>query len=341
MTTFHPFPTLPAELRHQIWDLAVREDRPGVHFFILSNLEQDEHKPDQAHDISVCRYPLVVATGRSWNATSPLYNSGYLSTYMADSGMWTACQESRQAMERKFKTAYWRSRRDNLDLGTLSTGVGLENSPSTLAVRVANEQRYISIFPEVDLFLLQPSDPRSINWNCIQAETPLLSLSGGLKVNNLAFEFQPHDKSWEIAIDDDFCRMDTLVGCVARTAGDPSFIGNIWFIDHRLQRVAASPQLGNSDADQRQYSKDCDDGRCEFYSNDCRFVEVRKDDTEWTTGDAWAEGEEPVTVFDFVAEVNNAMETFYLDPRGYSDNCYGMQSDWLYPKLRVLACEAL
>ncbi|KND93538.1 hypothetical protein TOPH_01931 [Tolypocladium ophioglossoides CBS 100239] len=337
MTTFHPFPRLPAELRDHIWDLAVREDRPGAHYLILSNIEKDENKPDQSLEIAICEHSLAIPTRRNWTATSPVWNLGNPSTYMADSGMWTACHESRHAMERRFKAGYWKSERDKLrELKSLDSGyMPPPNSSATLSVRVASEQRYISIFPPLDLIVIQSSDPSTIYWDNLQLWNPLFSPFQGLRVNNLAFEVRPRDPVWSVYDLERIFSEQTVLSCVSSAATELIYTANIWFIDHRLRRVGNSPRQSNGHADQTQNFTAPEDARYEFYSNEHRYVEVREDDTEWTTVDTGPEYEHSFTIFHFVTYFYEALDEYYK----YSDDRPVLP--WSVPGLGVLAYEAI
>lgn len=106
-TEFHLFPFLPWELRDQIWKLAIRPDLPGAHIFRVS--DADAHETSDDNDSYRCAKSLLAApqclpksvdftpaaqaaAPISWTLNNP-------STYLIDSGLWTACKESRLATE--------------------------------------------------------------------------------------------------------------------------------------------------------------------------------------------------------------------------------------------------
>ncbi|KAK3956265.1 hypothetical protein QBC32DRAFT_394787 [Pseudoneurospora amorphoporcata] len=106
-TTFHPFPKLPWELRHEIWELAVRPlDRPGVHVFCVEEHEPDDSSVEEVEDRDKSNLHFSVPA-----ATMSAGPCGNPSTYMIDGGLWTACKESRAVMEEAFKHQMWDHKR--------------------------------------------------------------------------------------------------------------------------------------------------------------------------------------------------------------------------------------
>ncbi|KAI1840829.1 hypothetical protein JX266_012977 [Neoarthrinium moseri] len=87
--SFHYFPRLPKELRDVIWEYAALPFVPGIHFFQLIT------------------EPLF--DGNSWETNCRLEvptdsrcrgNGNYTSSYLNDVGVWDACCESRQLLEK-------------------------------------------------------------------------------------------------------------------------------------------------------------------------------------------------------------------------------------------------
>jgi len=103
---FHHFPMLPWELRDLIWDISIRPDQPGAHFFTVFSPSIEENKKAMevysmksaygATELAASRCSNGKAD-RSWTTSNP-------STYLIDSGLWTACKESRERMEHRFQT---------------------------------------------------------------------------------------------------------------------------------------------------------------------------------------------------------------------------------------------
>ncbi|KAF6810760.1 hypothetical protein CPLU01_15235 [Colletotrichum plurivorum] len=171
-TTFHGFPDLPAELRIQIWEGCIRPDGQGVHFFTIETCfdpspEQSgisyELKP-QHYNIDGEEYetehvaaPLFDADSqRSWTENNP-------STYLIDAGLWTACRESREVMEKQFKTAFYREKRqESLKREPYCRGLRFyerdyKGAPGTGRFRHNGEDWCFAVFPRRDLFCVQHS----------------------------------------------------------------------------------------------------------------------------------------------------------------------------------------
>ena len=123
LTTFHPFPKLPWELRHNIWELAVRPlDRPGAHIFCIEErkvegFEEWKVEGFEAKEGDVVYGPITLEPGKfNLHITVPATTissgpAGNPSTYMIDGGLWTACKESRAVMEKVFKHQMWDPKR--------------------------------------------------------------------------------------------------------------------------------------------------------------------------------------------------------------------------------------
>ncbi|KAK3956284.1 hypothetical protein QBC32DRAFT_367031 [Pseudoneurospora amorphoporcata] len=124
LTTFHPFPRLPWELRNEIWKFSIRPlDLPGAHVFCVEgrDLEDTEYKDCDVH---CARIPLEPQPWKSDDHTDDTFlhmavpaktlssdPTGNPSLYLVDGGLWTACKESRAAMERAFRHQMWDTKR--------------------------------------------------------------------------------------------------------------------------------------------------------------------------------------------------------------------------------------
>ncbi|EAA35331.2 hypothetical protein GE21DRAFT_1207 [Neurospora crassa] len=115
LTTFHPFPRLPWELRNEIWKQSIRPlDRPGAHIFCIEERKSEDSEPKEC-DV-ICN-PIPLESGdsnlhiRVPAATISAGPAGNPSTYMIDGGLWTACKESRAVMERVFRHRMWDPKR--------------------------------------------------------------------------------------------------------------------------------------------------------------------------------------------------------------------------------------
>lgn len=120
LTTFHPFPRLPWELRNEIWKFSIRpRDLPGAHVFCVEErgLEDTKYKENDVHCARISLEPhfdepddtfLHNAVPARTMSSGP---TGNPSLYLVDGGLWTACRESRAAMERAFKHQLWDPKR--------------------------------------------------------------------------------------------------------------------------------------------------------------------------------------------------------------------------------------
>ena len=190
---FHFFPLLPWELREMIWKLAIRPALPGAHVFRVYNAnDSSEHSTttNPEHETSRDDYPWIsksrlaaprclprgvantfdpaaqAAAPISWTLNNP-------STYLIDSGFWTACKELLLVIDKEFQSParrqrVWspsevesfRKKRDRFTLPETATYVAAcDNS--------RRRRRYLTVFPDQDLFILQPHDITALNWDLV------------------------------------------------------------------------------------------------------------------------------------------------------------------------------
>ncbi|WQF79395.1 Putative 2EXR domain-containing protein [Colletotrichum destructivum] len=167
ITTFHPFPQLPGELRDVIWDHAVRPvDLRGVQYFsFYTNHEVPEkiksHLMPLSHTYQreVLGAPLADddALTASWNHNK--------STYAIDGALWTTCKESRAAMHRRYNLCHWADLYDDPCRPLLSDSSRLsirhedyKDLPAIFPVHDSNNWQYITVLPRRDLIMLQTWD---------------------------------------------------------------------------------------------------------------------------------------------------------------------------------------
>ncbi|KAH8738169.1 hypothetical protein BGZ61DRAFT_281511, partial [Ilyonectria robusta] len=209
---FHRFSELPLELREEIWKLTIRPNRPGVHAFSIYSSKEDEDAIDEMNDarIPAAYYPdLRLAapqlalrsidnpsskrkdTTASWTVNNP-------STYLIDGGLWTACKESRLIMERHFCTQEWNAIRNH----SFQSFRDAQRQESVPAMGCFNEKdagdHYFTVFPNQDLFFLQPYNLNTLDWGRVSHDISIASMwngFGGLK--HVALEFNP---SWALEL---------------------------------------------------------------------------------------------------------------------------------------------
>ncbi|KAI3398628.1 hypothetical protein diail_8813 [Diaporthe ilicicola] len=284
MARFHHFSGLPRELRDPIWDMAIRDGDPTVHFFTLyDHFEDSDSVVDPAKKVHVISetcspfFDVGFAAPRSRGSDQLSWTDGNISTYLSDSGLWTACKESRERMLKYFKpfeTSPLFSKRKPLNCWTvydirdqLTTSINMEYT------RDSGERQYLTIRPITDLICLQRPEGSNISWSDrglwqLIANFPSFrwysehNLWGLSNLRNVAVEYNP---AWEFSdrnpdyepfmrVTDGFSKVDEIHG-----------LHTFWLIDYRLTR--------------KYKSADCE--RQTFRAGALTFIEVDRSDYEW------------------------------------------------------------
>lgn len=268
LTTFSPFSRLPKELREYIWDLAIRPMQPAAHFFTSLNFREGSWLAR-----AMKKYTLIT-TGRprkpgicapcfdiedpitfSWTESNP-------SAYLIDTALWTTCQESRQAMERRFGELKPHRR---AHAPRHASG----DEPCTdfaLSSRFLVDDRvqYLTTRSQSDLYCIQPFHFAEMVMFELDLDIALSRYFPRQTITHIAFE---HASSCGFRQDNHFSRRvatkDFLPGVVLQL----DWVENIWLIDYRLTRCKDEPSAR--------------EGRCQFFSNGYRYVEVLQNDEEW------------------------------------------------------------
>ncbi|KAF5530302.1 hypothetical protein FNAPI_13598 [Fusarium napiforme] len=231
------FKELPRELRDQIWSLAIRDDHPGAHIF--------------------GQYVTGSRRVRSQDGCDE-----NISTYLIDGGLWAACHESRCIMEKHFNQSKRQlaprslhDRRNSFsqqDLFKKASSGYFDGTP----------MERVTVFPLRDLFILQHEDLEEIDWNNIDYELALASLTEGFYgVNHIAIEY---DRAWA----DESRQKDILYtfsqACVGVTY-------TLWFIDRSLKRKSQAPVFEEESETAWKINA--------FYASDRKFLEIEDDGT--------------------------------------------------------------
>lgn len=276
MSQFTIFSKLPQELRDQIWDQAIRDDGPAAHFFTMYDpavdtdhvvrQEKRVHATSGGNDPSY-RVGLAAPHDRRWGEHS--WTGGNVSAYVTDSGLWTACWESRRRMLWHFRPTATSSPSapDPADgLPASST------APVTMPFRRDNgERQYLTIRPSEDLLCFQLASCSAISrqegdhWGHLQ--------------NFPLFRWRRPGGGWEspqrmrhIAIEYDTEYLDEMTASWLRQscimAEAVVGLAGFWFINYRLER---------------RYRPDKDRRARKTFraAGGVEFVEVRKGDDEW------------------------------------------------------------
>ncbi|KAI1408228.1 hypothetical protein F5Y13DRAFT_172891 [Hypoxylon sp. FL1857] len=351
-STFHPFPRLPKELRDQIWDMAIRPDRPGAHFFSTvygSNRKEetvDNHfmviktplpyKVNSNFRIAAPGFPPLSRTTLSWVANNP-------SMYLFDSGLWSACKESRSRMMWRVKPELW----TRGALGEQFKGWPLHmfpdelirDMPATGYFHAGEGVRYFTVFPHQDLICIQPPEPKPFSLGrCfdVTSSAPFMSNYWGFTGRkNIAIEFSP-----------EWVQPDLYQDLVNAILEDMSYIDKLWFIDYRIrQRTDASiaKRLGMPLGEflEKKASLHPSTYRHVFYGSDRTFVEGDPYGDDWyainlvtsygsTNGDVCA-----ATLIDMLESDLDVADSDYIY------HYYDYDYSYKHPEFGILVCEPL
>ncbi|UKZ78330.1 hypothetical protein TrVFT333_006066 [Trichoderma virens FT-333] len=345
---FHQFVNLPTELRLIIWKYALRPispTLPGAHFFSVPNNDEDgeiinEFKvqchlgPDceAEHDYLSPLTAPKFGSCHSWTSNNP-------SAYLWDFGMWSACQESREIIEKHYKMEYWKMRLHQEKV--LGNGDSYLCNDVDVCIPFFSPRRdgnwCFSIHPNRDLVCLQPTnakhirfykDYEHINDFCIVGWD--MTLRG---FANLAFEY---DSSWYDGLDkihnaSDLFKEMSPRGLFIRTIvsmDDRDYCAprTLWLIDYSLKR----------DKERDDHSPS-EEGKV-FHGSDRRFVQVDLYSRDYS--DAWS-----CSALEFIQDVDLLFDDrpkyccLYRDVYD-SDRSYGGDGGYFFSdQVRVLACE--
>ena len=285
----------------------MRPNKPNAHFFTIlkttaSRRDVKDGPEVQANGLIRISSPLAITQRNmsispffSWTDSNP-------SAYMIDIGLWTACKESREAMERRFDST-------QRNCPPISWPYGPFKNPTDLVtmsrVSLGGERQTIATSPAVDLICFQPIS-WVFHWDSLRGIEEVFYTNG--KLINVAFEFDSKG-SMESEISSGNAWADFIIDALS---DDSCWIDTVWLIDYHLYRRDDVPQT----TDRRQ----------EFYGNKGRFVEVDDHDRGW--GRRGTEDEQVWDARDFLFTIN-----YYLRERG---KCGDYK-----PKLGILAYEML
>ncbi|KAJ5086394.1 hypothetical protein NUU61_007701 [Penicillium alfredii] len=342
--SFHLFQSLPTELQDHIWDLAVRP-LPGdrhLHTFIVVDhyFKKIEWEPDIHADflrfasdpsLKGCNFGLAVPHDDATKGPNQ-------SAYRLDSGLWTACQQSRKALERRFtKNEWWSELPSPASPPRLATSGDYAGQPGvshTASYPDKNgEPNHITIRPDRDLFHLVDATVGWIDWfyhyagdhvplvdcRAQRPNDPPVSFLG----MDIAIEFEAKWVGW---------LPSSLVDTLSVLHDDAG--RTVWFIDRRLRRALRSGELDLKEgsrpttattgdtSDISELSSD-PEGIQTFYSWGYVFTEVRqKDQHLWEVDDEETKMQTVFDIFPLLQEAHNGR----LEIEGTN-------------RLRVLACE--
>lgn len=248
-----------------IWECAIRDSLPGVQVFNIYNSILDKGVDNNIDVISghgnpYCQHLAAPESSRIARTTEITKGRDNPSTYLVDRGLWSACKESRYAVQRRFGFSKWRSLYDKDPEGfrRISTRDKLD-MPATGSF-ASKDFNLFTVFPNRDLFILRPHDIRTIGLGGPN-EYPCIGerWQGFQGFQHIALEY---NQEWAERLDGIFCpELDDIIRAIVRlgyhTAGD-----KLWFIDYTLSRRAVETSSSG-------------EGECNaFYTDGRRFVEV-------------------------------------------------------------------
>lgn len=264
--------------------MAIRNDKPAVHFFTMYHIKGDSDSViDPTKKIHITRDPellerlynqdhIGLAAPRAGGKGRPSWIDGNISTYLEDSGLWTACYESRERMLRHFRSCEidpQASRR--VKLGRKTTrhhGYRPLASLNMEFTRDNGERQYLTVRPSTDLICLRLLEGSKLSfgshplpdWRNIERRRDHEGRSWYSNTSNVAVEYDP---AWHNP--DIYGRISDVIaafGWVHYLRG----LENFWFIDYRLTR---------------KFKKDREGERKMFHAGRLTFIEVSIDDSEW------------------------------------------------------------
>jgi hypothetical protein len=296
--TFHYFPLLPFELRDQIWKFALRPAVPGAHLFCtypqLFNYTEPEgfsfafqafHPFDPLWCLGAPRclprtstftQDSLALAPTSWLRNNP-------SAYLIDSGLWSACKESRRVIEHAFRRPEYHGHpnwgisksvidEDNRgDSQKQSYGLFALPGVTSYATREEDERRFLSVMPYRDLFILQPFKLSEFYGIGISGTIPFYYPGGLARPSfdwwanyQIALEYDP---VWDKASAAPYNSMDRQIieHLIPQIAED--CILNFWLIDYRIKPKSTGRAGAESGG------PPCT-GRKVFLGSDRRYVQV-------------------------------------------------------------------
>ncbi|CAH0059105.1 unnamed protein product [Clonostachys solani] len=302
MASFHFFPDLPYELRHQIWQQAIRPSAKkcsGIqHFSILhSNMKSGNtaSKPKVLPSYRGVSTSCDKRTAFAAEIPGAEAIEANRSAYMWDAGLWTACWESRQIILRHWEMKKWSEKRRKFLSDGITFGWGEEmwrenqdfcitiNAPS-LTTNDGGEEWQLMVRPYEDAFYFDPSSlvdalkqpsplPYDDNLFEIMQQLPFSGVNYGCQpVQHFIFDFDPNWLNnlprWDAHLDSDSPQgfIIDLLWKLARR--ETEF--HIWLIDRSLR------QSSIKNGDKVLPTGVVDDDARVFYNCDEEFVDLGK-----------------------------------------------------------------
>ncbi|KAF5716590.1 hypothetical protein FGLOB1_2512 [Fusarium globosum] len=283
LSSFHYFGSLPPELQAHIWKLSVRPTKPGVQVFSLSKSSIPDLSNRGGTAVAYLSAPKwafgpTSNCPRSLRDISASWTRNNPSTYLFDSGLWSACLNSRKIMRDNLHEAEFlvvRTRANHLGDTWLDTSGAY-----------ASRHRTIVVSPREDLFILQLDHPDAFLWYLRNPVIPSETPGGSPQLRNVGWQYNPawatsvRESPWVLSL--------TYLCCYIVYGVKLGGLETIWLINYRLKRkywVQSEEELNEPDS------------RI-FEADGFRFTEVAaSDDGPW---DEVADDCDPHTLADFI-----------------------------------------
>ena len=268
------------------------------------------------------------------------------SAYLIDSGLWSACKESRRVMERAFRRpeyhghAEWGIITDESLADKHEKGLFLLPGVTSYALREGDVPRFLTVVPGRDLFILQPHDVADFGLGSVIHDSipvhrprPYSPCAAGYQI---ALEYDPawDGASWRNA----GCASPGWEMIFEELFPQILYFGNqidcLWFIDYRIQA-----KLTTTDRIQPPWAEwQLSPGRKVFSGSDCGYVQTLQGEWPHPKGNPDYNCE-PYGPWEFVEAAENHLQNLQYDDELYR-NGIGMDYTTCI-KLGVLACEYL
>ncbi|PNP74233.1 hypothetical protein FNYG_12282 [Fusarium nygamai] len=264
MAEFKRFSELPRELRDQIWSMAIRDDRPGVHIFG----QYDKTKRYRSGSRFLRSGDVVSGTwaAPSWRRYFENLNEDRsdenISTYLIDGGLWTACRESRLIMEKRFEQSKRKRYYEHTDREYDRTKEVFKKA--TTGCFDGTPLHLMTVFPHRDLFVLQSHDLQNIYWSSLGFDASMASFAEGFDgVRHVALEYDP---KWAGELARDGCLSDDIWAIMEGAFKACYSVWKIWFIDTSIKRKKDAPAFKEEAEDSYDINA--------FYASDRRLLKV-------------------------------------------------------------------
>ncbi|KAI1034285.1 hypothetical protein LB503_012466 [Fusarium chuoi] len=261
MASFTRFAELPKELRDQIWSMAIRDDRPGVHIFgkydkTMGNTSESRFL--RHHDI-LSQTWAAPSWRRYFENLNGDRSDENISTYLIDGGLWTACHESRLIMEKRFELSKRKSYQENYSSHDRTKEVFKK---ATIGCFDGTPLHLVTVFPHRDLFVLQSDSLKNVDWFLIGLDAAMASSEEGFNgVMHVAFGYNP---KWSAEIVHDLG--DDIRAIVEGAFEMWPHVRKLWFIDHSLKRKKDAPVFKEKAGNGYEINA--------FYASDRRLLEI-------------------------------------------------------------------